>query len=233
MILIIEDDIELHTMVKDYLSSEGFETESAYNGIEACELADKQTYDLVLLDIMMPQMDGLTVIKRIRRHSVVPIIIMSAKDSDSDKAFAFGLGADDYITKPFSLTELVARIKAHIRRTSTYSGTGINSKQENIIAGDLVLNQEMHMLEKREQSIELTAKEFETLKLLMSNPRKVYTKAQLYALVWGEEYFGDENAVNVLISRLRSKVEDNPKNPQYIVTVWGIGYKLGGEKERN
>ncbi len=227
MILIIEDDTELHTMVKDYLVSEGFETESAFNGQEACELADKNQYELVLLDIMMPQMDGLTVMKKIRTNSVVPIIIMSAKDSDSDKAFGLGLGADDYITKPFSLTELVARIKAHIRRVNQYSVGENEKKGKNISVGDLVLNQEMHLLEKRGQYIELTAKEFEALKLFMTNPKKVYTKAQLYTLVWGEDYFGDENAVNVLISRLRSKLEDNPKKPQYIATVWGIGYKLG------
>lgn len=227
MILIIEDDTELHTMVKDYLVSEGFETESAFNGQEACELADKNQYELVLLDIMMPQMDGLTVMKKIRTNSVVPIIIMSAKDSDSDKAFGLGLGADDYITKPFSLTELVARIKAHIRRVNQYSVGENEKKGKNISVGDLVLNQEMHLLEKRGQYIGLTAKEFEALKLFMTNPKKVYTKAQLYTLVWGEDYFGDENAVNVLISRLRSKLEDNPKKPQYIATVWGIGYKLG------
>ena len=227
MILIIEDDTELHTMVKDYLVSEGFETESAFNGQEACELADKNQYELVLLDIMMPQMDGLTVMKKIRTNSVVPIIIMSAKDSDSDKAFGLGLGADDYITKPFSLTELVARIKAHIRRVNQYSVGENEKKGKNNSVGDLVLNQEMHLLEKRGQYIELTAKEFEALKLFMTNPKKVYTKAQLYTLVWGEDYFGDENAVNVLISRLRSKLEDNPKKPQYIATVWGIGYKLG------
>lgn len=227
MILIIEDDTELHTMVKDYLVSEGFETESAFNGQEACELADKNQYELVLLDIMMPQMDGLTVMKKIRTNSVVPIIIMSAKDSDSDKAFGLGLGADDYITKPFSLTELVARIKAHIRRVNQYSVGENEKKGKNISVGDLVLNQEMHLLEKRGQYIELTAKEFEALKLFMTNPKKVYTKAQLYTLVWGEDYFGDENAVNVLISRLRSKLEDNPKKQQYIATVWGIGYKLG------
>lgn len=227
MILIIEDDMELHTMVKDYLISEGFETESAFNGQEACELADKNQYELVLLDIMMPRMDGLTVMKKIRTNSVVPIIIMSAKDSDSDKAFGLGLGADDYITKPFSLTELVARIKAHIRRVNQYSAGENEKKGKNISVGDLVLNQEMHSLEKRGQCIELTAKEFEALKLFMTNPKKVYTKAQLYTLVWGEDYFGDENAVNVLISRLRSKLEDNPKKPQYIATVWGIGYKLG------
>ena len=176
---------------------------------------------------MMPQMDGLTVMKKIRTNSVVPIIIMSAKDSDSDKAFGLGLGADDYITKPFSLTELVARIKAHIRRVNQYSVGENEKKGKNISVGDLVLNQEMHLLEKRGQYIELTAKEFEALKLFMTNPKKVYTKAQLYTLVWGEDYFGDENAVNVLISRLRSKLEDNPKKPQYIATVWGIGYKLG------
>ena len=152
---------------------------------------------------------------------------MSAKDSDSDKAFGLGLGADDYITKPFSLTELVARIKAHIRRVNQYSVGENEKKGKNISVGDLVLNQEMHLLEKRGQYIELTAKEFEALKLFMTNPKKVYTKAQLYTLVWGEDYFGDENAVNVLISRLRSKLEDNPKKPQYIATVWGIGYKLG------
>ena len=164
--------------------------------------------------------------KTIRENSTLPIIILSAKDSDSDKTLGLSLGADDYVTKPFSVTEVLARIKANIRRSTQYSAS-VDKEESVIVRGALAINLNDYSVLKDGEKIELTAKEFEILKLLMKNPKKVYTKEQIYALVWNDVYIGDENAVNVHISRLRNKIEDNPRNPQYVVTVWGIGYKLG------
>ena len=166
------------------------------------------------------------VMGKIRESSTVPIIIISAKDTDSDKTLGLGLGADDYITKPFSVTEVLARIKANIRRTTQYAA-GTFMQQPVLIKGALTMDLNAYSVKKAGREIELTAKEFEILKLLLQNPKKVYTKEQLYSLVWNDAYLGDENAVNVHISRLRTKIEDDPRNPRYIITVWGIGYKAG------
>ncbi len=225
-ILLVEDDIEISEMLKNFLETENFEVIAAYDGEHACEQFYKQPYRFVLLDLMLPQKSGMEVMKVIRENSTVPIIILSAKDTDSDKTLGLSLGADDYITKPFSVTEVLARIKANIRRNTQYAASA--DKEETVITrGMLTLDINTYSVQKNGDKIELTAKEFEILKILMKNPKKVYTKEQLYALVWNDVYIGDENAVNVHISRLRNKIEDNPRNPQYVVTVWGIGYKLG------
>ncbi len=160
----------------------------------------------------------------------MPIMILSAKDTDSDKALGLGLGADDYVTKPFSVTEVLARIKANIRRNTQYTAAVAAEEEEILTKGELVLNLNAYSVMKNGKKVELTAKEFEILKLLMKNPKKVYTKEQLYSQIWNDAYMGDENAVNVHISRLRNKIEDNPRDPDYVVTVWGIGYKLGDGK---
>ena len=163
---------------------------------------------------------------KIREKSNIPIIIISAKDTDSDKILGLGLGADDYITKPFSLIEVLARIKANIRRSVQYSGE--HTCIDRVIKkGALRLYVDNYTIYKNNIRLDLTAKEFEIIKLLLLNPQRVYTKEQIYSLIWKDVYCGDENAVNVHISRLRNKIEDNPKKPQYIQTVWGIGYKLG------
>lgn len=199
---------------------------TAYDGKSACEKFFADEYSIVLLDLMIPKMSGMEVMKTIRASSTVPIMILSAKDTDSDKTLGLGLGADDYVTKPFSVTEVLARIKANIRRNTQY--TVAATIDDNIITkGELVLNTGDYSVMKNGEPIELTAKEFEILKLLMKNPKKVYTKEQIYSLVWKDAYFGDENAVNVHISRLRNKIEDNPRDPKIVITVWGIGYKLG------
>lgn len=230
MILLIEDDIAISEMLKDYLQTEGFEIVTAFDGEEGCNVFFQQQFDLVLLDIMIPKLNGIEVMKNIRSQSTVPIIIISGKDTDSDKSFGLGLGADDYITKPFSVTEVLARIKANIRRSTQY--TAIQKKEQRLLSvGELTMNLETYSVTKGEDIIELTSKEFSILRLLLENPKKVYTKAQLYSLVWQDDYFGNENAVNVHISRLRTKIEDNPREPKYILTVWGIGYKLKSSKE--
>lgn len=182
-------------------------------------------YDLVLLDLMIPKISGMDVLKYIRQTSTVPVIIISAKDTDLDKTLGLGMGADDYITKPFSVTEVLARVKANIRRNTEYARALAETGQ--LVSGSLVMDLSARTLEKAGKDIKLTAKEFDILKLLLQNPKKVYTKAQIYSLVWNDAYIGDENAVNVHISRLRDKIEDNPRKPRYIITVWGIGYKSG------
>ena len=229
-ILLVEDDIEISTMLKNFLITENFEVITALDGESACEKFFSDNFSLVLLDLMIPKMNGIEVMSKIREHNTVPIIIISAKDTDSDKTLGLGLGADDYITKPFSVTEVLARIKENIRRSTQYA-MGTSMEQPVITQGVLSMNLNDYSVKKNGKEIELTAKEFEILKLLLQNPKKVYTKEQIYSLVWNDAYLGDENAVNVHISRLRTKIEDNPRDPQYIITVWGIGYKLGDFKE--
>lgn len=225
-ILLVEDDAEISEMLSNYLKSENYEVTCAANGQEACKLFDSGTFSIVLLDLMIPKISGMDVMQHIRDKSVVPIIILSAKDTELDKTLGLGMGADDYITKPFSVIEVLARIKAALRRTTQYDHTPAASPTL-LGAGELLMNLSDYTLTKRGEKIELTAKEFDILKLLLQNPKKVYTKEQIYSLVWNDAYCGDENAVNVHISRLRNKIEDDSRNPKYVLTVWGIGYKLG------
>ena len=225
-ILLVEDDIETSDMLKDFLITENFEVVTAYDGKSACKKFLEDKYSLVLLDIMIPGINGIEVMKIIRESSTVPIIIFTGKDSDSDKTLGLGLGADDYITKPFSVIEVLARIKANIRRNTQYI-PDIPNKENILKKGNLTIDTDTYSVLKNGKKIELTVKEFEILKMLIQNPQKVYTKNQIYSSVWNDVYVGDENAVNVHISRLRGKIEDNPRDPKYIITVWGIGYKLG------
>lgn len=225
-ILLVEDDVEISDMLKNFLMTENFEVETAYDGESACKQFCDGEYSLVLLDLMIPKRNGMEVMRVIRGSSTVPIIIISARDTDSDKTLGLGMGADDYITKPFSVTEVLARIKANIRRSTQYVSGG-NKEEAIITRGGLTINRNDYSVYKNGEKIELTAKEFEILRLLLQNPKKVYTKEQIYSLIWNDVYMGDENAVNVHISRLRNKIEDDPRDPQYVVTVWGIGYKSG------
>jgi len=228
-VLLVEDDTEISEMLKNFLMTENFEVVTAYDGESACEKFFADTYSIVLLDLMIPKISGMEVMKTIRASSTVPIIILSAKDTDSDKTLGLGLGADDYVAKPFSVTEVLARIKANIRRTTQYTAPAV-VENDIITKGELELNTSDYSVMKNGEKIELTVNEFEILKLLMKNPKKVYTKEQMYSQIWNDAYLGDENAVNVHISRLRNKIEDNPRDPKYVVTVWGIGYKLGEGK---
>lgn len=231
-ILLVEDDPEIREMLKSYLTAENFVIICARDGQEACQKFDTKHFDLVLLDLMIPKISGMDVLQHIRKVSFLPVIIISAKESETDKTLGLALGADDYITKPFSMVELLARIKSNIRRVTQYSAAPPENKgPDSLTIGALTLHLSDYTAEKYGKRIELTAKEFEILKLLMQNPKKVYTKGQLYSLVWNDAYFGDENAVNVHISRLRNKIEDDSRNPRYIITVWGIGYKLGESYE--
>lgn len=225
-ILLVEDDTEISEMLKNYLTTENYDVICAFDGQEACSKFDAAPFHLVLLDLMIPKINGMDVMQHIRKNSFVPIIIISAKDTESEKALGLGLGADDYITKPFSVVEVSARIKANLRRTVQYD-TAAAPVPAILTAGDFIMNLSDHTLTKKGEPVELTAKEFEILKLFLQNPKRVYTKEQIYSLIWNDAYCGDENAVNVHISRLRNKIEDDSRNPRYILTVWGIGYKLG------
>ena len=231
-ILIVEDDYDISEMLKDTLLDHGFTVFTAFDGEEALQIVEVQNFDLILLDIMIPKIDGIECLKIIRTKSMTPVLIMSAKGEDVDKALGLGFGADDYIAKPFSMIELVARVKAILRRERHYmelSNQVTNSTHESdtIQLGDLVIDMKNYSVKKYGNDVKLTLKEFNILKLFIKKPNQVFTKAQIYNLVWQDEYYGDENVINVHIRRLREKLEDNPSDPKYITTLWGIGYKLG------
>lgn len=250
-LLLVEDDGEICQMFGSFLEAEGYEVVCASDGEEALERFSEGGYSLVLLDLRLPKRSGFEVLKEIRKISVAPVLILSAKDTDSDKTLGLSLGADDYVTKPFSVTEVLARIKANIRRSTeyvqdggiwggltytnleraaeTFHGKDPSGSDQMLQWGNLTLDEETYCVRKNGEIVSLTAKEFEILRLLLKNPKKVYTKAGLYRQVWEEEFLADENAIQVHISRLRNKIEEDPRNPQCIVTVWGIGYRLGGE----
>jgi DNA-binding response OmpR family regulator len=225
-ILLIEDDASIMDMVQSYLVKEGFAVAKASDGEAGIEVFGNDVFDLVIVDMMMPKLDGLEVIKIIRERSSIPILIMSAKDSDVDKALGLGFGADDYIAKPFSLIELTARVKALIRRATKYSILDDQKANHQVIVVDqLRIDEANFTVTKHNNHIKLTSKEFDLLKLFASYPGRVFTKAQLYNLIWNDEYYGDENVINVHIRRLREKIEDNPSQPKHVKTLWGIGYR--------
>lgn len=223
-ILLVEDDGSISEMIENYLTKEGFHIVHAEDGVKAIEEFQNERFDLVLLDLMLPELNGMEFLKIIRQRSTVPVLIVSAKDSDVDKALGLGFGADDYIAKPFSMIELLARVKSAIRRANQYSSP---TKQEPISVHELTLDLENVRLDKKGKEIKLTLKEWEILKLFFMNQKKVFTKEQLYQSVWQDDYYGDENIINVHMRRLRKKIEDNPSKPRYIETLWGIGYRLG------
>ncbi|MEK4118858.1 response regulator transcription factor [Paenibacillus sp. FSL W8-0919] len=227
-ILLIEDDREISQLIESHLKQESYEVLIAMDGEEAESCIDKEEFDLVLLDLMLPKVNGMDVLKRIREKSVVPVVIISAKGSDLDKALGLGFGADDYLSKPFSMIELTARVQAAIRRATQYIRTESQPIADRIHFRDLILDLSTFTAQVRGQNITLTLKEFHILKLFLTNQSRVFTKEQIYQFVWQDDYYGNENVINVHIRRLREKIEDDPSNPQFIRTVWGIGYKLGG-----
>ena len=224
-VLVVDDEKLIVKGIRFSLLQDGMEVDCAYDGEEALNMAKANSYDMILLDVMLPKMDGFEVCQAIREFSDVPIAMLTAKGDDMDKILGLEYGADDYITKPFSVAEVLARVRANIRRVTQYAEPP--EKSMVLTAGALRLDGKERTVTKAGERIELTAKEFDILKLLMANPKRVYTKAQLYTQVWNDAYCGDENAVSVHISRLRGKIEDDPRDPRYVATVWGIGYKLG------
>lgn len=226
-ILLVEDDPSISEMVRDYLQKENYTVVCAFDGEEALHRVSRETFDLILLDLMLPKLDGIELLKAIRSKHLLPVLIMSAKDSDVDKALGLGFGADDYIAKPFSMIELSARVKAALRRAQLYSGSSQEQGSSLITLDKLEIDPDNFSVYKNGEELKLTAKEFHILKLLAVNPKKVFTKEMIYRSIWQDEYYRDENVINVHMRRLREKIEDDPSNPRYIVTLWGIGYRLG------
>lgn len=223
-ILVVDDEKLLVKGIKFNLENEGYEVETAYDGATAVELARSQRFDLIILDVMMPVLDGVEACMRIREFSNVPVIMLTARGEDGDKLVGFESGADDYVTKPFNIMELKARVRALLRRAA---GTQ-RSEGKSISAGDIVLNTEERTAEKAGHSVELTAKEYDLVELLMRNPRRVYSRENLMNVVWGYSYGGDYRTVDVHIRRLREKLETDPAQPEYILTKWGVGYYFKG-----
>lgn len=229
-VFIVEDDPHIAALIHEKLKDEPFEISMESNGRAAYEKALHNAYDIILLDLMLPDMDGTEICKQLRQHKVNSVIIMlTSKSEEIDKVLGLELGADDYITKPFSPRELLSRIKARIRRMDD-TVTGGQAQNGEIVKvlqfDDLVINVEKRKVLKGDKLIELTPKEFELLVLLSSKPGRTYTRLQLLNMVWGTNFEGLEHTVNTHINRLRSKIETDPANPEYILTTWGVGYKF-------
>ena len=225
-VLVVDDEKLIVKGVRFSLEQDGMEVDCAYDGEEALEKIKNNTYDIVLLDIMLPKMDGFEVCQQVREFSDVPILMLTAKGDDMDKILGLEYGADDYITKPFNILEVKARIKAITRRTSKAVA---KKKEENIIkASDMTLDTDSKRLHIENKEINLTSKEFDVLELLVKNPDKVYSREKLLNLVWGSQYPGDVRTVDVHIRRLREKIEANPSEPKYVHTKWGVGYYFNG-----
>ena len=221
-ILVVDDEKVLVKGIKFNLEAEGYEVDACYDGETAVEMAKSGDYDLILLDLMMPKLDGLEACAKIRESSTVPIIMLTAKSEDTDKLLGFEYGADDYITKPFNVLELKARVRALLRRSAIKSSA--SSAEELLTRGSITLDTSRRIALKTGEPVDLTAKEFSLAELLMRNPGKVYSREQLLDLVWGYDYQGDIRTVDVHIRRLREKLERNPAAPEYIITKWGVGY---------
>lgn len=221
-ILIVEDELDLANIIKDYLEKELYEVEICSQGDEAIEIFDKFKPSLVILDLMLPGMNGYEICQNIRKKSTIPILILSAKIDEFDKVKGLDLGADDYITKPFRPRELLARVNAQLRRSQVFNKENL----EIIEIENIRIYTKEYKVEKDGRDLDLSRNEFELLIFLSKNPRQVFSREQLYERIWGFDSYGDLNTVTVTINRLRQKIEDNPKNPKYILTVWGVGYKF-------
>ena len=222
LILVIEDEAPIVEILKFNLTKSGYRVLAAYDGAEGYRLALSEKPDLILLDVMLPKMDGFEVCKKIREKQSTPIIMLTARDEEVDKVLGLELGADDYCTKPFSVRELMARVKANIRRTS--SDTPAADNNELITFNNLTVNPSRYEVLKDDKVIDLTLREFELIKFLAQQPGQIFTRETLLEKVWGYEYFGDVRTVDVTVRRLREKVEDNPASPNFIMTKRGVGY---------
>ena len=223
-ILVVDDEKTLVKGMKFNLENEGYEVECAYDGAVALDLAREGRFDLIILDVMMPEMDGIEACMKIREFSNVPIIMLTAKSEDADKLMGFESGADDYLTKPFNILELKARVRALLRRAA-----GVQRSQGSLLTvGKITLNTEERVAIRDGETVDLTAKEYDLIELLMRNPRRVYSRENLMNVVWGYTYAGDYRTVDVHIRRLREKLEENPAEPDHIMTKWGVGYYFKG-----
>ncbi|CEH31477.1 PhoP family transcriptional regulator [Aneurinibacillus migulanus] len=232
-VLIADDEKEIRDLLKKYLERELYKVDVAVNGEEALTLFDKNKYNLIILDLMMPKIDGIEVCRRLRNKTNVPILMLTAKDHEVDKILGLSIGADDYITKPFSINEVVARVKALMRRFLILGSDGNSHEKTLIKFKGITIDLKKYTVTISGEEVSLTAKEFELLKFFASHPEQVFTKTQLFRNVWGSEYLEDDNTVMVHIRKLRKKIEDDPSDPKFIQTVWGIGYKFVGEKDES
>lgn len=224
-ILVVDDDKEIRNLIAVYLKNEGMHTEQAEDAIEALKMLDKHEYDLIILDIMMPKLDGIEACMKIREERSMPIIMLSAKSEDLDKIQGLTAGADDYLSKPFNPLELIARVKSQLRRYKKYN-TDVILDTSVIEIGDLTINTDTRQVWVQGKEVRLTPKEFDILELLARNKGIVLSVAKIYETIWKEEFYKSENTVMVHITKIRDKIEADPKHPIYIKTIWGVGYKI-------
>lgn len=228
-ILVVDDDREIADLIEIYLVNEGYRVVKANDGLECLALLEEnKDIKLIILDIMMPNMDGLEVCRIIRGQSNIPILMLSAKAEDMDKIIGFGTGADDYMTKPFNPLELVARVKSQMKRYNRIQLMGEEENKDEIVIHNLVINKAAHTVKKEDRTISLTPIEFDILYLLASNQGRVFSTDEIFEKVWNEKVYEVNNTVMVHIRRLREKIEDEPKTPRMLKTVWGVGYKIEG-----
>lgn len=229
-ILIAEDDGDIVEVLKLYLENQGYEVLAAPNGRIAYEIIQKEEVDMGIFDIMMPEMNGYELTREVRKTKNIPIIILSAKQEDSDKIIGLDIGADDYLTKPFNPLEVVARVKAQFRRYYQLNPEQVKVSDEELVSGDLRIDMQSLTLYKKDEVVNATPTELKILILLMRHPGRIYTKVQIYEHLNGEYFENGENALMVHISNLRNRIEDDPKHPEYLLTVRGLGYKFRGDK---
>ena len=232
-ILVVDDEKPIADILQFNLKKEGYEVECAYDGNQALEMVEEFMPDLILLDIMLPQRDGMEVCREVRKKYEMPIIMLTAKDSEIDKVLGLELGADDYMTKPFSTRELIARVKANLRRHNQTPAVAEEDESNEIEIGSLTIHPDAYIISKRGETIELTHREFELLHYLAKHIGQVMTREHLLQTVWGYDYFGDVRTVDVTVRRLREKIEDNPSHPLWIVTRRGVGYYLRNPEQES
>ena len=225
-ILVCDDDKEIVEAIEIYLTQDGHQVLEAYDGIEAVEILKKESVDLLIMDIMMPRMDGIRATLKIREKHNIPIIILSAKSEDADKILGLNIGADDYITKPFNPLELVARVKSHLRRYMQLGSTAIKESEAIYTVGGLAINDDLKEVTVDGEPVKLTPIEYNILLLLVKHQGKVFSIDQIYESIWNEDAIGVDNTVAVHIRHIREKIEINPKEPRYLKVVWGVGYKI-------
>ena len=225
-ILVCDDDKEIVEAIEIYLSQEGYHILKAYDGMEAIKILESEEVNLLILDVMMPRLDGIRTTLKIREKNSIPIIILSAKSEDADKILGLNVGADDYVTKPFSPLELVARVKSQLRRYTQLGGTVQKDEDKVYEVGGLRMNDDLKEVTVDGEPVKLTPIEYNILRLLMKNQGRVFSINQIYESIWNEEALGADNTVAVHIRHIREKIEINPKDPRYLKVVWGVGYKI-------
>lgn len=230
-VLVVDDDREIVGAIAKMLELEGIEAVKAYNGAEAVEMLNRTEIHLIILDIMMPRMDGISAVIKIRSSRNIPIIMLSAKAEESDKILGLSVGADDYVTKPFSPPELMARVKSQLRRYTSLGDYQKKGDGEKLVLGGLMLRKDEHLLYVDGSPVKLTAKEYGIVELLMTNAGRVFSAEEIYEKIWNETAYSVENTVMVHIRHIREKIEINPKEPKYLKVVWGVGYKMEKNKQ--